>query len=419
MTGQMYVKHPGEKRKKCRDRGRVLGSLITRRRERTCLLYTMSRRGIVRRHTAEPSLALATFTSSIFPYTFNERDKSGWLLAARLSLACNAILGLGASVGMAENRPMPVKQTIKKMLTTPQAQGIVAYLASRSSSRALLNFCYRHMGSRAHHQCWVLFAKLFQSLPARSDAGIWTVRFCGVDVALDLKTDSFWLDWDNALSILGADVDITETYSSIIASSERPDLFFDVGASYGMHSLLFLTHGIRTISVEPNPTCVDRFRELCAINNIVPQVEQKALWNIQGQATLRYSPLDTWRGAIATLNPGDRNSSTEMISIEVELTTLDHYLNEFQGNRALIKIDAEGAEELVLLGAGTILSSVRPLVIFESWPNVEQRERLFRLLSSHRYRVVTLPWSPHRRESTIDELAFVTAAAINFMAIPT
>ena len=114
MTGQMYVKHPGEKRKKCRDRGRVLGSLITRRRERTCLLYTMSRRGIVRRHTAEPSLALATFTSSIFPYTFNERDKSGWLLAARLSLACNAILGLGASVGMAENRPMPVKQTMKK-----------------------------------------------------------------------------------------------------------------------------------------------------------------------------------------------------------------------------------------------------------------------------------------------------------------
>jgi hypothetical protein len=64
-----------------------------------------------------------------------------------------------------------------------------------------------------------------------------------------------WLDWFLALATLGDDSTVKKTYAAIVSSSRKPDLFLDVGANYGTHSLLFLAHGIRTWSFEPNARC--------------------------------------------------------------------------------------------------------------------------------------------------------------------
>jgi hypothetical protein len=58
-------------------------------------------------------------------------------------------------------------------------------------------------------------------------------------------------DWGLSLLVAGHDVEIKETYRYLL-EERKPKLFFDIGANYGTHSLIFLTHGVRTISFEPN-----------------------------------------------------------------------------------------------------------------------------------------------------------------------
>ena len=40
------------------------------------------------------------------------------------------------------------------------------------------------------------------------------------------------------VSIVGHDIEVKETYAALIASDHRPTLFLDVGANYGLHSIL-------------------------------------------------------------------------------------------------------------------------------------------------------------------------------------
>ena len=68
-----------------------------------------------------------------------------------------------------------------------------------------------------------------------------------------------------------------KTYAAIVSSSRKPDLFLDVGANYGTHSLLFLAHGIRTWSFEPNARCHPYFIESCGLNAFNPHLEQVAI----------------------------------------------------------------------------------------------------------------------------------------------
>ncbi|CAA9891487.1 conserved hypothetical protein [Candidatus Methylobacter favarea] len=77
---------------------------------------------------------------------------------------------------------------------------------------------------------------------------------------MPLTSERFWLDWDTAVSITGHDIEIKQTYEALIGSSEPPELFIDIGANYGTHSLLFLVHQIKTITFEPNASCHDFFQ---------------------------------------------------------------------------------------------------------------------------------------------------------------
>jgi len=120
-------------------------------------------------------------------------------------------------------------------------------LANRTC-RACLNAAYRGLTLDQQATVHARFAKLFRERGELREPGFWTVRFAGRRVRMPLRPFSMWLDWDNAVSLSGHDIEVKKTYLSLLGSRRRPELFLDIGANYGTHSLLFLVHGVDTIA---------------------------------------------------------------------------------------------------------------------------------------------------------------------------
>src|SRR3954452_19421342 len=117
----------------------------------------------------------------------------------------------------------------------------------------------------------------------------------------------------------------------------RPgDLFLDIGANIGVYSVYAAECGAEVISVEPVPHNAERVRENLGLNGYPGQVVQKALSDHQGRVRI-------------TTDEDSYNHLVAEGGIEVTATTLDALL---QNRCAAAKIDVEGAEELVLAGAG-------------------------------------------------------------------
>lgn len=167
---------------------------------------------------------------------------------------------------------------------------------------------------------------------------------------MPLTAERFWLDWDTALSIVGHETEIKDTYLALIGSREAPELFLDIGANYGTYSLLFLTHNIETITFEPNSSCHDYFREICELNGVVGRLEAVALGDSEGFVELAYPEKDTWLGTTDMNIAKSLARRQELVARIVKQKTIDGYLPEFENKSMLIKIDTEGTEYRVLQG---------------------------------------------------------------------
>jgi hypothetical protein len=114
-----------------------------------------------------------------------------------------------------------------------------------------------------------------------------------------LNSKTLWLNWDTAISIVGHDCKIKHFYEQLIKSADKPKCFLDVGANYGTHSILFLANDIRTISFEPNPSCLEYFHKMAELNNLSYEWNNKALSDKCEQVQLTFPEKDTWSGSIS------------------------------------------------------------------------------------------------------------------------
>lgn len=274
------------------------------------------------------------------------------------------------------------------------------------------------MSPRAKAQFHVFFAKIFREGSARVEPGTWTVEFQGKMVRMPLSAEQMWLEWDSAVSLVGHDVDVKETYAALLASPAGPDLFVDIGANYGIHSLLFLVHGVDTLSFEPNSSCHGYFRLLSRANGVEPNIQHVALGAAEGNLQLVYPERDTWLGSTDAAVKSRLASKADLVTERVEQKTLDAYLPQFLGKRVLVKIDTEGNELAVLQGAMNTLERVRPKIIFESW-GPEVRASLFEFLGKSGYQVQPLRLPPNLETPPLTYDEFMNSAAQNFIAVPT
>jgi hypothetical protein len=125
--------------------------------------------------------------------------------------------------------------------------------------------------------------------------------------------------------------------------------------------------------------------------------------------------------------PGDRNwLGTTMARVSdawspqtvstwtVASVSLDAYVDAHGVVPDLIKIDVEGAELEVIRGAREVLTNARPMLIFESWPALEERIALYDLLGGLGYLVA--PATAAFQRPGLSRKAFVECLATNFVA---
>ncbi len=172
--------------------------------------------------------------------------------------------------------------------------------------------------------------------------------------------------------------------------------FWDVGAHIGYHSLCFAAlAGERgqVVSFEPNPYNVERFRLHLERNPVLAgriTLLLEALSNADGEASFEFSPTvddgtSTGSHLLAASLPCDPSEYANFARTTVKTLRADTLLRE--GRRrppTVVKIDVEGAEQLVLEGASELLTNTRPLLFVEVH-NISQMFYVQKLLLGAQY----------------------------------
>jgi FkbM family methyltransferase len=137
------------------------------------------------------------------------------------------------------------------------------------------------------------------------------------------------------------------------------DQFLDIGANVGSYSILANSHvGAKTISFEPLPATVELLENNKAINgnNKNWRIEMLALGDRENSLWFT-SDRDTMNQIVDESFPGNK--------IKVDVISLDEYCQEHNIIPILLKIDAEGFDENVIVGGNKTLSNehVKALII--------------------------------------------------------
>jgi FkbM family methyltransferase len=143
------------------------------------------------------------------------------------------------------------------------------------------------------------------------------------------------------------------------------DHFVDVGANVGVFSTLVGTRipGVHITAVEPFPPVRKDLESNLALNHLgadVVTVVSSAVSEEEGEATFEVLERDV----LNRLAPAGTVGATHT-GIQVAVTTLDDLVGHSTPPPALIKVDVEGSELLVLRGARRLLADHSPVLLFE------------------------------------------------------
>jgi FkbM family methyltransferase len=141
------------------------------------------------------------------------------------------------------------------------------------------------------------------------------------------------------------------------------DIVFDIGANRGQYTI-FLSKLVgqkgKVYAFEPDPRnfliLKHRTRKL---KNVI--IERKAVGNKNSKVKFY---LDKYTGYSSIHKDVCISPITYL---EIDMISLDDYFQDFKGRIALIKIDVEGSEPLVLDGMKDLIKKVK-VIIFEFWP---------------------------------------------------
>ena len=189
------------------------------------------------------------------------------------------------------------------------------------------------------------------------------------------------------------------TFFGALCRDER-SLFLDIGANNGQTLLEFAASPApqRYIGFEPNPVCAGYCNDLILANDLDAAVYACALADTAGAVSLLVNPdvaHDTGASIMAGLRPGRELRGVPVVHLP---------LASFRGmidysDIAMVKIDVEGAELMVLEGAEDLLAEGDAVIICEvlrpddrSDPEAiaAQGRRLQALMEKHGYGIYAI-----------------------------
>lgn len=296
------------------------------------------------------------------------------------------------------------------------AQSLCRKLVLRPGFIARLNRFYRRLGSKEREMFCLLFASIFRNRPVKGISANWSVIFNGKEIIIPIHPETFWLDWNLALSIMGHDLEVKECYQYFISGDKiKNRVFFDIGANYGTHSVLFLTHQFRAITFEPNPNCHEKFLDLTSANGLHGELQHFAIGDKAEEIDLVFPQNDTWMGSLSKDYLEDLSNYTDIRRIKTNVVRLDDFVSDTGIYPGFIKIDTEGFELAVIKGARKTLTASRPVVVFESNKPAE-RKALFDELTGLGFDIFDIRGiSPNA--SPLREKDFIDSVQVNFVSI--
>lgn len=146
------------------------------------------------------------------------------------------------------------------------------------------------------------------------------------------------------------------------------NIFIDVGANMGTYTIMLGKLGLKTFAFEPS---VENYRAL-KINILLNKLETQAtgfnfgLDHIDRKASFIFDPVNTGASHLSSAEFYDRVTDARGLKTEVKLMMLDNVYQKLELNesdRILMKIDVEGMEEGVLLGAKKFIQSFSNLIL--------------------------------------------------------
>ncbi|HQJ56753.1 MAG TPA: FkbM family methyltransferase [Caldisericia bacterium] len=180
-----------------------------------------------------------------------------------------------------------------------------------------------------------------------------------------------------------------EVFCSSLEGYEKPlqkfsideGVFIDVGANIGSYSIRFarkLINRGQVISIEPEKNNLDILKKNIKLNR---------LKNIK---VLEYLCSNVEQELPFYINEGIGGHSLEVKTkkkIFIKSKKIDSIIKELGIDRVdLIKIDVEGHESKVLMGALNTLKKFHPKIIFESW-DIEHLEEVKNVLYEFNYKI--------------------------------
>src|SRR5262245_45605951 len=156
---------------------------------------------------------------------------------------------------------------------------------------------------------------------------------------------------------------LTESFLRLIKPGQ---VVVDIGMHLGYYTTLFaclVGEGGQVHAFEPTPST----REIAERNvECFPQIEVYpfAVWSTETTLTFRdYGPR--WMAFNSFTAAKLETGPPEPKLLEVQTTTLDRFRDKLDANVSLIKIDAESAEQEILVGARNLLAHDRPILSVE------------------------------------------------------
>lgn len=185
----------------------------------------------------------------------------------------------------------------------------------------------------------------------------------------------------------------------------RPgDLFIDVGSNVGVYTLLATTcPGVEVLAFEPGRLARDRLEEHLDLNHVRDRVEVSPFVLSDHTGEIQFTVgRDVTNHVVTDVTTSDGTETLPVRRLD-DVVAADAFKRP-----VLLKVDAEGHDLRVLLGARRLLEEVRPPIIVE-WNDPE----IISLLVPLGYRPYI--YSPDNR--TLTESDWATSGTSNVLAI--
>lgn len=156
-----------------------------------------------------------------------------------------------------------------------------------------------------------------------------------------------------------------EVFRVIDGLNKRLNVFYDIGANQGIFSVPLSIKFNQVFSFECSPTVLSRLYKnikINSINNI--KVVEKCVSDKPGIIDFYVSESEN-SGTSSKLKDVNIESNSRN-AIQVDSITLDSFVFDFKNPPPdMIKIDVEGSEKDVIVGASRLINYWKPVVIFE------------------------------------------------------